>query len=306
MDILLRLLGVGLLMTGVMSLLPPGPWWFEYARHFLVQLSACCAIGGLVFAWRRQKLWAGLLWAVAALQVFAVVDALGGPSHVAAEDDDLKLLSVNVLTSNRNPQPLLDLVAEEQPDLLILLEVNQMWLDMLRSLHADFPYRAEQARGDNFGIAVWSRIPMEAKAEWNGPVEIPSIRASFPGQDPPFTLFAIHPLPPMNRRMVQSRDRQLHAVAREILKETHPVIVAGDANTTPWSFAMREFRTEADLHPARTSLTTTWPTGFPPLGIQIDHVLGSEGIAFVSCERGPDIGSDHWPLLTRFRARRSD
>lgn len=303
LDVLLNLCATGLLLAGVVALLPPGPWWAEYARHFLVQIAAFCVVGSLVFLWRKRRVWSGLLLVAGALQVFAVVGALRGPEHVVAQDDDLKLLSVNVLTSNQNPQPLLDLVAAEQPDLLVLLEVNQMWLDMLRSLHEEFPYREEQARGDNFGIALWSRIPMEAKAEWIGPVEIPSIRARFTEVDRPFTLYAVHPLPPMNARMVRSRDRQLAAVAKLIQEEGAPVVVAGDANTTPWSFAMRGFRAEAALHPARTSLTATWPTGFPPLGIQIDHVLGTAGVAFVSCERGPDIGSDHWPLLTRFRIR---
>lgn len=301
MGIWLRLLAVSLSLVSLMALALEGPWWLEYARHFMVQLAVCCGVGALVFGLRRSKVWALVLLGLGVWQATVVWSALDGPEHVEPLEGDLKLLSVNVLTSNRNPQPLLDLIAEEQPDLLVLLEVNQMWLDMLRSLHEDFPYRAEQARGDNFGIALWSRIPMEAKTEWLGPVEIPSIRAHFGEVEVPFTLFAIHPLPPMNKSMVLSRDRQLTAVAEQINRVPHPVLVAGDANTTPWSHAMLGFRAKAGLQPARTSLTSTWPTGFAPMGIQIDHVLATVGIEVVSCERGTDIDSDHWPLLTRFR-----
>lgn len=302
MDIGLRILAAILGVVCLMALALEGPWWLEYARHFMVQLTVCCGVGSLVFAFRRSKVWALILLSLGVWQATVMWSALDGPEHVEPLGGDLKLLSVNVLTSNQNPQPLLDLIAEERPDLLVLLEVNQMWLDMLRSLHEKFPYRAEQARGDNFGIALWSRIPMEAKTEWIGPVEIPSIRAHFGEVEVPFTLFAIHPLPPMNKRMVLSRNRQLTAVAEQINRVSHPVLVAGDANATPWSHALLDFRSQAGLRPARTSLTATWPTYFAPMGIQIDHVLATTGIEVVSCERGPDVGSDHWPLLTRFRS----
>lgn len=30
-------------------------------------------------------------------------------------------------------------------------------------------------------------------------------------------------------------------------------------------------------------------------------VVANELPVLVACDKGPDIGSDHWPLLTRFR-----
>jgi len=297
---IIKLMAWGLVLVGAFALAPIGPWWLEYFRHFLVQIAVCHGVFAILFALRKQWRWTGALLLLGAIQIGMVGFSLRGPGHVVAQSGDIKLISANVLTSNPDAQALLDWVAQEDPDLLILLEVNATWLKKLAPLHGQFPYREDHPRGDNFGISLWSRIPMEAKSDWIGEVEIPSILATFQGENA-FALFAVHPLPPMNRTMVNSRNRQLQAIGELVVASELPVLVAGDMNTTPWSLALSEFKTQTNLHPARTSWVSTWPVAMPLLGIQIDHVLVSEKLQVVSCERGPDIGSDHWPLLTRFR-----
>lgn len=299
----LRVLAVLLAAAGLCALLPIGPWWFELLRHYLVQIAACSWMAMVVFLFLRERKWAAPFLVLGIWQTWFVLASLQGPEHLEAREGDLKLLSANVLTSNADPRPLLDLVAAEQPDLLLLLEVSEGWLEKLAPLHAQFPHRLDHPRGDNFGISVWSRIPMDAAAVWIGGEEIPSIVASIHG-DHAFTLFAIHPLPPARKRMARSRDRQLNAIAERVRKTEGPVLVAGDANATPWSEPMLRFREQTGLRTARTSLVATWPTSAPPLGIQIDQVLVSGGLEVVSCIRGVDIGSDHWPLVTRFRRSR--
>lgn len=299
MNVLFKMMAWALAIVGVFSLAPIGPWWLEYFRHFLVQISVCSGAFAILFILRKNWRWTAALLLLGVMQIGLALLSLHGPEHVAPQDGDLKMISANVLTSNSDAQTLLDWIVQEDPDLLILLEVNQTWLKNLAPLHAQFPFREDLPRSDNFGISLWSKRPMEAQSEWIGEVDIPSIRATFAG-DQAFTLFAIHPLPPMNRAMVDSRNRQLAAIGQLAIESDLPVLVAGDLNTTPWSRALRDFKAQTNLHPARTAWTTTWPVAIPYLGIQIDHVLISECVQVVSCERGPDIGSDHWPLLTRF------
>lgn len=297
---IMKCMAWALVCVGGLALAPIGPWWLEYFRHFLVQIALCSGAFAILFCLRKQWRWTTAFLVLGAVQMGLVTESLGGPEHVIAQQGDLKLISANVLTSNPDAQALLDWVRQEDPDLLVLLEVNATWLEKLAPLHAQFPYREDHPRGDNFGIALWSRVPMEAKSDWIGEVEIPSIQATFQG-DPAFALFAIHPLPPMNRAMVHSRNRQLEAIGELVMASELPVLVVGDMNTTPWSEAMSRFKAQTELLPARTSWVSTWPVAMPFLGIPIDHVLVSESLGVVSCERGPDIGSDHWPLLTRFR-----
>jgi endonuclease/exonuclease/phosphatase (EEP) superfamily protein YafD len=84
------------------------------------------------------------------------------------------------------------------------------------------------------------------------------------------------------------------------------MIIAGDFNSTPWSFALRrqdrlfgiERRTRAlATWPART-LRSEAPFPFLP----IDHVYAGKGWRTVSMQRGPRLGSDHYPVIVVLQA----
>ncbi len=88
------------------------------------------------------------------------------------------------------------------------------------------------------------------------------------------------------------------------------VILAGDFNSTPWSFQRK--REDARLQLIRrTRALATWPAArvshnrlpapFPYL--PIDHVYAGSGWATVSVERGPRLGSDHYPVVVTLAPR---
>jgi endonuclease/exonuclease/phosphatase (EEP) superfamily protein YafD len=82
------------------------------------------------------------------------------------------------------------------------------------------------------------------------------------------------------------------------------LILAGDFNSTPWSFARRREDVSLGLI-RRTRFLPTWPAErvshnrlpapFPYL--PIDHVYAGPGWATVSVTRGPRLGSDHYPVV---------
>ena len=76
----------------------------------------------------------------------------------------LRILHANVLSSNEQATPLLDLIAREQPDLLALHEINARWIGTLAGLADDYPYREGAPREDDFGILVLSRTPLQESA----------------------------------------------------------------------------------------------------------------------------------------------
>lgn len=73
----------------------------------------------------------------------------------------------------------------------------------------------------------------------------------------------------------------------------------GDFNMTPWSPKFRQL--VADSHLRDTvrgfGLQPTWPAGAPQFWIPIDHVLVSPDILVVDRRVGPDLGSDHYPVI---------
>ena len=79
------------------------------------------------------------------------------------------------------------------------------------------------------------------------------------------------------------------------------MIFTGDLNATPWSWELRRLDRSLGLT-RRDRAVATWPAqvlGQPwPLPfLPIDHVYAGPGWATVQVERGPHLGSDHYPLI---------
>jgi endonuclease/exonuclease/phosphatase (EEP) superfamily protein YafD len=76
-------------------------------------------------------------------------------------------------------------------------------------------------------------------------------------------------------------------------------ILVADLNITPWSPRYDVIESQTGLRNAARSLgyLGTWPASPALLRIPIDHCLVSDSFAVQHVEVGPDIGSDHLPLI---------
>jgi endonuclease/exonuclease/phosphatase (EEP) superfamily protein YafD len=91
-------------------------------------------------------------------------------------------------------------------------------------------------------------------------------------------------------------------LAREVQKTSGPVIVAGDFNVTRWSSKSASLRhaglTDASYGKAPGA---TWTRSNPLISIPIDRMLyGGDGMHCDRFEIGPELGSDHRPLIAEF------
>ena len=91
--------------------------------------------------------------------------------------------------------------------------------------------------------------------------------------------------------------KHLGAVADSLAKLEGPVILLGDFNTTPWSPAYRKLVADTELGSASGGRIATWPVWMAPLRVPIDHILVRGPVTVLEAERGPDLGSDHFPVL---------
>jgi endonuclease/exonuclease/phosphatase (EEP) superfamily protein YafD len=94
-------------------------------------------------------------------------------------------------------------------------------------------------------------------------------------------------------------DRHFEALASVRPRLADRLAVCGDFNTVPWSESLRNFSSDADLRAihGRFGLPGTWPAGALLLRVPIDNCLLSDGVAVADSRVGPDIGSDHLPLI---------
>jgi endonuclease/exonuclease/phosphatase (EEP) superfamily protein YafD len=275
-------------------------WWvLDLLAHFRVQyLVVLVLLVGLALALRQRR--TGLLAAALALVDLAAL-APSCPGAASEAPVALSILSANVNAANDDHERLLEVIAARAPDVVVVLEVSPAWARVLEERLVDYPHREVRARGDNFGIALLSRVPLRAALETIGPSGWPPSIVATLGDGT--TLIATHPPPPSSAEGAARRDVQLAAIAERVRGRDAPVIVVGDLNTTPWAPSFAAL-TEAGLSDTRVGLLVapTWPTSFLPLGVPIDHCLAI-GWRGVRHETLADIGSDHYPILVALARR---
>jgi endonuclease/exonuclease/phosphatase (EEP) superfamily protein YafD len=105
-----------------------------------------------------------------------------------------------------------------------------------------------------------------------------------------------HPPSPGDPGLRADRDRQLADISAGIDLD-RPYIVAGDFNATPWSAA---YETVPGARAGDPRFEGTFPAFLGALGLPIDHIKFGGGLVLVDYRAGPDIGSDHLPLVATF------
>ncbi len=174
----------------------------------------------------------------------------------------------------------------------------------LSPLETSYPFRLAEPSLDNFGIALFSRFePLAMEIRHIGGEPSPSsvvARLKLGGKI--VTVIGTHPLPPVNLNNAQSRNRQVEALARLAKETPHPILVLGDLNMTPWSPHFGDLLRRSGLRDGRKGfgIQATWPADTVLLRIPIDHCLVSPDIVVLDYRVGPEIGSDHRPVVIDF------
>lgn len=215
----------------------------------------------------------------------------------------LRLLTANVLMENRESHVFLDLVRQNNPDVLLVLEPDEWWERELRPLESTHPHTVKEPLANTYGMILYSKLPLR-KPEVRYLVEgdVPSIHTVVllrSGQE--VSLHCIHPRPPrpLRGQDTTARDRELLEVARRAKASALPVVVAGDFNDVGWSRTTRQFRELGGLLDPRIGrgVKPTFPASLPLLRFPLDHVFHSDGFRLVTLQRSRSFGSDHLSLL---------
>lgn len=278
--------------------LSPFYWFLDLFNHFRPQ--AVIAGGVLLVAALYVRERRGAVFALAiiiinlGLMVGRLMSFPVSPLE-AYQEGQLSILSSNVHTENKNHEQLLRLVQMRQPDVFIALEVDDAWMNALKPLEKLYRYHVARVRKDNFGMVVFAKAPFEVEALPVGDESVPMLRMDFSG----YTVIAAHPVPPMNRAYAEENVQYIANAAKAAASFQQPVIIAGDLNATLWSDHISPL-VKAGLHPANArGIGWTWPAGFWPLAIEIDHFF-VRGILVKNFEVLADIGSDHYPISMSF------
>lgn len=215
----------------------------------------------------------------------------------------LSLLSANVYMHNSNYNALLELVQDKNPDIILLLECDDKWLNavdtQLRNTH---PFSIRHPLPNTYGILFYSKYSLkEAKVQFLVEDDVPSVHTIIGVENGlKVQFFGLHPKPPTPGENYKSlaRDAELVTIGRQAKASGLPCIVAGDLNDVAWSHTTRLFTRISGLLDPRVGrgFFNTFNAHWPLLRWPLDHFFLDYNFKVRSIERLENFGSDHFPI----------
>ncbi len=285
---------------------------FPRIQFFITSLISLIALAIIIRKWRWYDalLIAGALCGVVINGVYLknytslVPKEVPTVTDIKSSDVQFSLLIANVKMSNRKAQPLIDLIEDRGPDLVLAMEVDQWWDNALNGIEEKYPYSQETINEVTYGMALYSKFPIKDIAvNYLHNENVPSFEGTIAlSNDRLISFYGIHPVPPTHFEDLPDNAGQ-EEVAMKILGDKVkdnklPTVVAGDLNDVVWSHVDELTGTKDILYDVRTgrgfynsynakNIFMRWP---------LDQVFVTKEFRLKSLERLPEIGSDHFPI----------
>lgn len=230
----------------------------------------------------------------------AVPSTTGKP----AKEDKFSLLLANVKMSNRNSQPLIELVKKKAPDIVLAMEVDEWWDKELLGIEKEYPYKKETINDVAYGMTLYSKYPLkDVEVNYLNNENVPSFSSTLTlNNGKNINLYTVHPVPPTRFKDLPDNkgqeEKSMMKVGKKVKDSSYPSIVAGDFNDVVWSYTDELMETENLLRDIRIgrgfynsynaeNIAMRWP---------LDHIFVTKEFSLHHLERLPSIDSDHFPI----------
>lgn len=295
---------LGLALAAYLAWNPWKHWLWSVPSYAAQQL----ALGAVVFAllgwWagHRKVALAATAAAVAHLALSMpdedVKSATPGPHTVVAA-------TYNLHREGADLGPLAEWLERNQTHFALLTELPGDLAPLLRATHA--PYSALTGNGSPFDVLLLSRWPLhDVQIDYQVRRWLPILTAVACDPDAPgrcVRLVGLHTARPLGDSAIMQRRhlRRAAALVREKSADGLPVVLLGDCNATPWSPQLQELEAQTQLVNAASDRLwwSSWPAAAPGLGLPIDQILVSRNVGVAKHWVGPNLGSDHLPVVAR-------
>lgn len=253
--------------------------------------------------WRR--------WTFASVALLAVISSAGLMAvdlkrlheryAAAAPAQTLKIVTFNASVRNGNYSDIARWVAAENPDILIIPEGTKPLAVAIRAATSMRVFEGSGAFIATRDKPLDERVAWDARFLAGGSTALSWVVLRGP-DGVPFTVIGVHCGWPIPARAARADNQKITALLNTM--DRSRTILAGDFNSTQWSFRQRIADVAFGLE-RRDRLNLTWPAQLPMLDgrafptpfLSIDHVYAGSSWRTVSVVRGPRLGSDHYPLV---------
>jgi endonuclease/exonuclease/phosphatase (EEP) superfamily protein YafD len=281
-------------------------WILELAAHFRPHLVVISFIWLFLAIVQRRPIAAiacAMLLAVNAAPIIPYVTAQAQPG-----DEDgraLRVMTYNMHGRTTRRAAFLEFVHAEQPDVILLTEVPNYYDWLTDTLGADYPHRIDGYSGHPHDLMVFSRWAIAGhQIDRSVDRALPVLTADLceeaaEAQSRCLRLVGVHAIAPFGAH-AKEHEAQLALAARSVANApASGAVLAGDLNMTPWAPDFRRLIEQTGLRDAALGrgVTATWMSRQAMVGLAIDHVLVSPQIGVRDYRVGPDLGSDHLPVV---------
>ncbi len=294
-----------LVLFTILGFAGPLHWWVDLFAQFRAQYVLILAgLALLLVLGRRWK--AGAIAGLAIVANLAVLlphaEPSPGPPAVAQHGPLVRCVSLNLLQGNKKYTEVERFLRETNADVAVFQEVTPEWQEALRGLADLYPHQLPRGRKDSKGAALLSKHPVRRLVfeELPGRGPIGAAIAEVEGEVP-FTILGIHSHKPTSAVGAESQRIYFEWLAEKCRAENasgRPVVLMGDFNSAPWSTAFRQFISRTHLRDTSRGVLfgATWRV-HRPQRLMIDHAFVSPEWRVLDRRVGPDVGSDHRPLI---------
>lgn len=313
MTLLLTILtwvGAIIVMVGtVLPLTRSVRWWvraWEFPRLHLALLAVACAALALLLSVPFNTPLAVAMLVCAAYQatrIFPYTPFARNEVPITEnvpEHAKITILAANVQQGNRRKADLISIIDREDPDILLLMETNQEWLDTLTPCLNRYATVRTLTLENYYGMVFATRLKtIRADFVFLADDKTPSLRAELCGPDGAgFNFIGLHPRPPVPGNDTEERDEQIKTAAQLAGNADWPTVCMGDFNDVAWSWTSKRFKRYGDFLEPRVGrgMYSTFHAQYPLLSVPIDQFYLTKGIGLVGFGRLEEFGSDHFPL----------
>ncbi len=321
---------LSLLVVGSLLALSNSAHWFvrawDFPRVQIIVVAWLLTFGvfatlGLGEATNRAPLWTALGIAIFltcwhGFRIFphtsiAPTQAASTPSDQRSDyrrdASTIRIVISNIEMENDQHELWMDTMAEADPDVLVVLEPDQRWVEAMQSLTSKYVERVIVPQDNWYGMMLLSKLPIiRHKVRYLIQDDVPSIDAELQlDGNRTIRVIAVHPRPPepIRGNDATARDAELTLWGIELADESRPTIIGGDLNDVAWSPTTRLFlRTSGMLDPRRgRGMFNSFHADHFWMRFPLDHIFVSPHFTISDVQRLPFVGSDHFPIQIDLR-----
>ncbi len=243
-----------------------------------------------------------------------------------AESFTYKLLTQNIFGRNYSLELSAKAIKEENPDIVVLQEYFPGQRHKLHALlKEDYPYYEICTGGKRANIAIYSKLEFQKLSSsicaFNNEQRVSRLLVRIKGKGGDnFTIVTTHLDWPIQisqfkksenfftkiNLMFARKQKQFADLAMALRTFNGPLILAGDFNSTSWSYSLRNFAKENELKLLTRAVLTYpnqfyifgWRNVFPIIGL--DHIMTKGDVTIYELRKGKSAGSDHNSIIIRF------